>query len=135
MPDMIAYPILAAGLLVTSWLISFIGGYLLVRYAVRRSKKPWNEMTAREQTYVRGLSSSGCFLGGLFLLVFVGTTRLLGTHPQLDISLVLVWALIAVVLTAIAGVLPIRQLVSSKPQEEHELAREVGGRPAKNEQP
>jgi hypothetical protein len=109
MQETVLYPILAASLLVASWLISFIANYLLALYTIRRAKKSWSEMDLREQTYVQSISGLGCFPGGLFFLLSVGTTRLLGTHAQWDNLLIVVWVLVSVVVGAIAGILPTRK--------------------------
>lgn len=100
---------LMLAIMVISWLISLVTGYLVVRVVLVRSTRPWAELTKNERSSVLGLSGSGCFTGSIaFMVLMVSTMSVESILAVLDLPLILVWALIVMVSTAVGSAAVVR---------------------------
>ena len=100
---------LMLAIMIISWLISLVTGYLFIRVVLARSTRPWAEMTKGERSSVLGLSGSGCFTGGIaFMVLTVSIMSVESILAVLDLPLILVWALIVMVSTAVGSAVVVR---------------------------
>ncbi len=96
-------------IMIISWLISLVTGYLAIRVVLVKATRPWTEMSKNEKSSVLGLSGSGCFTGSIaFMILTVSTMSVESILTVLDLPLILVWALIIMVSTAVGSAAVVR---------------------------
>jgi hypothetical protein len=106
---------LMLAIMIISWLISLVTGHLAVRVVLERSTRPWAELTKIERSSVLGLSGSGCFTGGIaFMVLAVSIMSVESILAVLNLPLILAWALIVMVSTAVGSAAVIRPKLEKK---------------------
>lgn len=104
---------LMLAIMVISWLISLVTGYLVVRVVLVRSARPWAELTKAERSTMLGLFGSGVFTGSIaFMVLTVSIMSVESILAVLDFPLILVWALIVMVSTAVGGAVVVRPKIT-----------------------
>ena len=96
------------GVMISSWLVSFISQYLIIGRVME--KTPWNEKTQEEKKKILSGYGLGAFPGVIIFLV-LGSLIIVTEEPvllTLNLPLFLTWILLLIVVGALGGHLAIQ---------------------------